>query len=567
MKISYKYELLSTDTLSEKEVVNKLLESRNITDITTFLNPINPAAIQIADFGYEKEIKTTLTLLEEIKQKDQTVVVYTDYDADGITGGTILWETLHLLGFKVMPYVPHRKMEGYGFSIRGIDTVKKEFDPTLIISVDHGISGREKIQYARNLGLHVIVTDHHLKPKHIPEDADAIFHIPVLSGSGVAYFFAKLIFEHFQKTTSKDINEKLTHNFQHDYLALAAIGTVADLVPLQGPSRSVVKYGLAAFASVNKIGLKQIMKDAGIDGKPITPYEIGFVIAPRINAIGRLEHAIDALRLLCTTSTTKAEELSFKIDDLNKTRQDLVKVAVQEAKEMVELITTEQGVLPNIIVLTSQSWHEGIIGLIAAKMVEEYHRPAIIMTSGDGIYKGSARSIPSFHITEFLQSMQELLLGAGGHKQAAGFSLEVGKLGLFLERVQKGAMELASSIDLEKVIEADIKMPIQRATMKLVEELEKLSPFGIGNPKPLFYTEGVLLDARLFGKGNEHIRLYVRDPEVKMNPIEILAFSHADIFPTLKPHMKLGVVYTLDKNIWMGKERLQAICNHIVVNA
>src|SRR3989344_4873746 len=196
MKIIFKQEIKSTDKLKTEELIDILLKNRQIKNKKEFLHPTHPAKINLTDFGFKREVKKTLKLLDSIKKNNQMIVVYTDYDADGITGGAILWETLHLLGFKVMPYVPHRKFEGYGFSKKGIDNVKKEFDPALIISVDHGITKVEEIKYATKLGIKIVITDHHLKGEKIPK-AESIFHIPALSGSGVAYFFAKEIFNYF----------------------------------------------------------------------------------------------------------------------------------------------------------------------------------------------------------------------------------------------------------------------------------------------------------------------------------------------------------------------------------
>src|SRR3989344_2335990 len=260
MKIKYKHEIKSNEKLSENKLVEILLKNRQIKKPKEFITPTHPLKIKLTDFGYKRELKKTLKQLEKIKKNNEMIVVYTDYDADGITGGAILWETLYFLGFKTMPYVPHRKKEGYGFSIKGIDNVKK------------------------------------------------------------------------QSTIN---NQQLTINFQTDYLALASIGSIADLVPLTGPTRSVVKYGLEAFTSIKRAGIKHLIDQAGITGKKITPYEVGFIIALRINAVGRLEHAIDALRLLCTTNNEKAFNLASRVGTTNKERQDMVVKAVEQAKQLI----------------------------------------------------------------------------------------------------------------------------------------------------------------------------------------------------------------------------------------
>lgn len=593
MKIVSKYQVKPDEKMTPDSLIKILLENRGVKKTDEFLNPTHPSSISISDFGFKKEIKKTLSLLQEIKKNNRMIVVYSDYDADGITGGAILWETLHLLGFKVMPYVPHRKLEGYGFSIKGIDNVKKQFDPALIISVDHGISAREKIAYAKKLSIDVIVTDHHLKPEKLPDKAFSIFHIPALSGSGVSYFFSKMVFEYFEAGHPKGVYARnlqlLASNFASDYLALASIGTIADLVPLIGPSRSVVKYGLAAFAGTKRIGIKHIMKEAGIDGKPVTPYTIGFVIAPRINAVGRLEHAIDALRLLCTKREDKAEELAGKVSNTNKERQDLVEKSVKEAVEKFEKIlranhsdlrtpavkkpsggfantSVSSQKLPNIIILHSKDWHEGIIGLIASKLCEKYYRPAIVLTDSDGFLKGSARSIPGFHITDFLRELKKYLIDVGGHPGASGFTMEKAKFDQFVEKAEKKAEKEIGEKDLERTITVDLKIPLAKINRSIVESFAKLEPFGIGNPAPVFLSDVEILDAKLFGKKNEHLKIIVKDPQKQSFPIEFIAFGSSELYAKLSRNMKTQIVYSLEINRWNGQETIRGRIIQIILN-
>ncbi|PIU74134.1 single-stranded-DNA-specific exonuclease RecJ [Candidatus Roizmanbacteria bacterium CG06_land_8_20_14_3_00_34_14] len=566
MKITYKNEIKPQDKLDPKNIVNLILKSRNIKDLDQFLNPPSPLTLSLIDFGpYKKPFEKVINILKEIKEKNQMIVVYTDYDADGITGGAVLWETLHLLGFKVRPYVPDRKTEGYGYSKKGIDNCIKQFNPSLIITVDHGITKIKEVEYAKLKNIKTIITDHHLKGDNIPK-AEAIFHIPALSGSGVAYFFAKEIFLSFgSKTTNYKL---LTTNFRIDYLVLAAIGTIADLVPLTGPSRSVVKYGLDAFPKIKRFGIKHILKQAGIADKKITPYEVGFMIAPRINAIGRLEHAIDALRLLCTNDEKKAFDLAHKIGNINIERQEMVEKSVVEARIMIsknllqnKLLTTHYPLPTKLIILVSDHWHEGIIGLIASKIAEEFYRPTLVLTKTDIGYKGSARSIPSFHITEFLRSLKEYIIDAGGHKQAAGFTLEKNQLYNFETAAQELSSKLISDKDLERKIEADLKIPISKINLELVESLSSLEPFGIGNPRPVFYSEGILTGAQLLGKTQKHLKLFISglSNQVTHNQasIEFLAFNSAEKFKDLSRGQKIKVVYNLDINEWNNKKTVQ----------
>ena len=554
MKISYKHELRLEDKLDPKDIVNLILKSRNIKNLNEFLNPQSPLKISLIDFDpkYKLYLIKVIKLLKEIKEKNQMIVVYTDYDADGITGGAILWETLHLLGFKVMPYVPHRRLEGYGFSKIGIDNVKKKFDPTLIISVDHGITKVEEIKYAKKLGIKIIVTDHHLKGDKIPTSTEAIFHIPALSGSGVAYFFAKEVFNSFPPVETQNF-ASLQKNLQTDYLAMASIGTIADLVPLVGPSRSLVKYGLETFSKIKRFGIKHILKQAGIQDKKITPYEVGFMIAPRINAIGRLEHAIDALRLLCTNDEKKAQVLANKIGNINIERQELVEKSVTEARLMIGSDPpggSDPRQIPKIIILISEHWHEGIIGLIASKIAEEFYRPTLVLTKTETGYKGSARSIPSFHVTDFLRSLKKNLIDVGGHKQAAGFTLHKDQLDLFVTAVRDRSEELIKDKDLERKIEADLKIPISKINLELVKSLEVLEPFGMGNPRPSFYSEGILTGAQLLGKTQKHLKIFV-------DGFEFLAFNKAEKFKELSRGHKIKIVYNLDINEWNNKKTIQ----------
>ena len=552
MKIKFKHEI-TAKKISPKQILDIILKNRDIKDLDEFLKPTSPLKFSLKDFGYKKkQIDDAMSLLKKIKESGRTIVVYTDYDADGITGGAILWETLHLLGFKAMPYVPHRQKEGYGFSNIGIDNVKKQYDPALIISVDHGITAVKQIAYAKKIGIPVIITDHHQKLEKIPKAAVSIFHIPKLSGSGVAYFFAKEVFENFRHLTS-DVGRLKTY-FETDYLALASIGTVADLVPLVDVSRSVVAHGLKAFPKVNRYGIRHIMKEAGIAGRPISPYEIGFIIAPRINAVGRLENAIDALRLLCTTDEKRAYALASKVGQKNVERQDLVKQSVEEALQ--EIVKLEKKGLPKLIILHSKKWHEGIIGLIASRILETYYRPVIVMTEGDGQLKASARSIVTFHITKFFESMKNMFINYGGHAQAAGFTMEREKLDIFMKKAVKRADKLIKDSDLERMIQADLKIPLFAATLTLTKELDILRPYGIGNSQPSFVSDVEIVHAQLLGKSQSHLKITVKSDGM-MFPIEMIAWGKADLFTSLSRGQKAQVVYTLDVNKWNGREKLQ----------
>lgn len=535
-------------------MIQTVLKDRGIKDIDVFLSPPHPLTISLEKFFnnktmFKKKWRAMVRLLKKIYDEKGSVVVYTDYDADGVTGGAILWETLHTLGFNVMPYIPDRKKEGYGFSEYGIDEVKRIYNPALIFSVDHGIVAHKQIMYAKKIGIPVVVTDHHQKQDKEPEDALAVFHIPELSGSGVAYFVAKEIAEEYG-------GAKKIEAFQRDFVALAAIGTIADLVPLSGASRNISKHGLEALSHSVRYGLRHIIKESGLDGKKITPYEVGYIIAPRINAFGRLEHAMDALRLLCTHSYGRAVGLAAKAGDINKTRQDLVDVAQKKAMKMAD---TEG----KIIIVRHDDWEEGIIGLIAGKLMNKYFKPVIVMTKSDGHAKASVRSVPGVDITAFLTSpeLRKYLIDVGGHAAAAGFSIALSNIEAFTRAAHKKANKEITNDMLTPTINVDFQIPLSFVSQKLVEKIAQLEPFGIGNPQPLFISQGIIKDTRLFGKKNQYIKILVRDED--MTFLEVTFFDK--IAHPLRAGDEVKVIYTLKIDTWGGKSKVVAMGRHVEV--
>lgn len=553
MKINIKHKI-KDDNTSTDECIKLLIRDRGVDDIDGFLTPPHPTSIPLKTFFTAKPSFTSdwsafVKKLQQIHRNGEMIVVYTDYDADGVTGGAVMWETLHKLGFKVMPYIPDRKKEGYGFSEFGLAHVKKEFNPTLVISVDHGIVAHKQIAYAKNeLGLSVVVTDHHQKQEKEPEDALAVFHTTELSGSGVAYFVAKEIAKEFGFTAEK------FQEFNRDFLALAATGTIADLVPLTGKSRSVVKYGLEAYGKSVRYGLRHLLKEAGLDGKPITPYEVGYVIAPRINAFGRLDHALEALRLLCTTSYAKATELAGKAGKINKERQDLVVIAQKKAEKMAD---TKK----NIIIVRDDSWEEGIIGLIAGKLMNKHHRPVIVMTRSDGFAKASVRSVPGIDITAFLTSkeIRPHLSEVGGHAAAAGFSIPLENIDGFIAAAEVKAEKEITDDMLVPTLHIDFEIPIRMATMELVKKLSQLEPFGMGNPQPNFISQGTIKDLIPFGKQKQYVRVLLHDGD--MGFLEV-TFFHKPNMP-LKIGSTVAIAYTLKLDTWGGKTKLSAMGRYV----
>jgi len=535
---------IAEKTLPEK-IIKTLLSRRKITDAEIFLRPPHPLTFSLKTLGFEKELMILLSHLQLCKENKKNVVVYTDYDADGITGGSVLWETLHILGFSVFPYVPHRQKEGYGFSIKGIDAVIEKYHPGLIISVDHGISARKQIQYASDKSTPVIITDHHTKPELLPDSAIAIIHCPLVSGSGLAYITALDLWH-----TLDPKNETLKTLFTQDFLALAALGTVADLVPLTEYSRSIAKYGLQAFSHSSKPGIKELLSVAGLTNSEISTYNAGFALAPRINAVGRLSHAIEAMRMLCTKDGIKAKQLAVQAQNYNTSRQKMVDFAVEKV-----FIAIEKTEIPKLILQKDKDWNEGIIGLISSKITEKFNRPSIVMTKTEKGWKGSARSVKGFDIITFLRSLK-LLEHVGGHPQAAGFSINNEQLSSFERKIDKHMKDVP--LPREKDLLVDISLPLSCISEKLADDIQLLAPFGIGNPTPVFQSAVKILFVKSMGKKQEHIKFIAQDLVERTKQIECVYFSPIEKQKEMiQVGITLSIVYTIEARYWQGIKKMQ----------
>lgn len=550
MNRTYHIDLTDKESLGTNDIIHTILKIRGIEDKDTFFNPPMPFDISLKQFGLDVEIEKICKRLDTALQKNESIVVYTDYDADGITGGAIMWETLHLLGFNVMPYVPHRVHEGYGFSQKGIDAIYNSFKPQVVVSVDHGIAAVDQIFYAKEkYDLDIIVTDHHAKQSRIPDAAHSIIHIPELSGSIVSYLVAKEIYQFLAKKKEKKY-QLLEYYMKHDYVTYAAIGAVADLVPLVNTVRAIVKHGLEQFWNMKHPGLKVTATKAGIkDDRNIKTYEVGFIIAPRINAIGRLGHALDALRLLCTNDSTRSVKLANSLHQINITRQKMVQAAKDQAEVMLQ---NNKEDVP-LIILRDDQWHEGIIGLIASEIVERMHVPVIVMTQGKGHLKGSARSLKGAHIAKLLEDCNHLLINHGGHEQAAGFSIDESKLSEFKREATSKASTRFKTLSKEKNITIDMKLPFSTITMELVESLSHFEPFGIGNPKIIVETHGAVQNPILRGDG-KHLFFSLHDD---ISTLDMIAFGKGEQYSEIASSKDTHVIFYPDINHWNGKKKIQ----------
>lgn len=530
--------------LGVDEIIKVLLENRRIRtkkEREEFFDPTPPEKIELKESGIdEKSIKKGIKRILKAKKSREKVIIFGDYDADGITSSAILWEYLYGLGMDVIPYIPERFSEGYGIKIESIAKLKEKYPKlSLIITVDNGIVAFDAVEKANKLGIDIIIVDHHEKGEKYPK-AYSVIHTTKLCGAGIAWIFIREL--------SKTIRD--TGYVIRDTLELAALGTVADQMPLVGVNRSFVKYGLDKLNNTRRIGLNALLDVSGVHKGDIGVYEINYMIAPRLNAMGRLEHAIDSLRLLCTKNRQRAFELAELLNRTNLRRQKVVDEVVIRAKDVVT-----KNKLERIIILEDESYHEGVIGLAASKLVDEFWRPAIVISKGAEISKGSARSISGFNIINAIRSAPGFILAGGGHEMAAGFSINTEDIPAFKKEMQKYAAEMIGDDILEKKIKIDLGIKFRVLSQLLVNKIKDMEPFGIGNPAPTFVTQNCEVEeVRRVGRSGNHLKFKLRSDGILFDAI---SFNNINDISDLVPGMKINVAYNLEENYWNGIITLQ----------
>ncbi|CAM3731528.1 single-stranded-DNA-specific exonuclease RecJ [Cohnella lubricantis] len=479
----------------------------------------------------------------------ERIRVYGDYDADGVTSTALMIRLLGRLGGDYDTYIPHRSREGYGLNIPAIDKAI-EAGVRLIVTVDNGISAVEPIAYARERGLDVVVTDHHEPPAILPEanvlvnpkQEDCGYPFKGLSGAGVAFKLAQAMLGRPDLTLAD----------------VAAIGTVADLMPLEDENRALVRLGLEQMAKQPSPGIRALAAVCGAEPDKLSSGRIGFGLAPRLNAGGRLESADPAVRLLVTDSGEEAEELAARLDSLNRERQQLVDDTLLEAEAMWQRkLEANGGRMPEAIVLAGEGWNAGIAGLVASKLVERYYRPAFVLAydAGSEKCKGSARSIDGFDLHAALTDCAELMEHFGGHQAAAGLTIRLDRLPELEARLCRLAAERIAPADWIPKRKADLIVPVSELTLETADLLKQLEPFGNGNPTPKFALRGVAVgDKRLMGKDNRHLRLVAEERRLR---IEAVGFGMAEDAAALEKGAVVDLLGELAVNEWNGSRRVQ----------
>ncbi len=550
--------LSSPDSSTRRqELLESLYQRRQLNDpqaIHQFLHPPDPNSISLTTAGISPDsIQLTLARLQIARQSGETVVIYGDYDADGITATALLWEALYSQGIKAFPFIPHREDHGYGLSLEGLKEVIAKHQPNLIITVDNGIVAHDSAQYILDQGIDLIITDHHQPAKTLPP-ANAIVHSDQIAGSGVAWFLAREL-SHLD-SNSFDPNRLLD---------LLAIGTIADLMPMVGVNRSLAKFGLETLTHTQRPGLIALKKEAGIEPDThLSTYHVGYILGPRINAMGRISHGLDALRLLCTKNPQQATKLAHLLGDTNKTRQELTQVSLEQAENLFQSQSDADS--SKVIIIDHEDFHEGVIGLIAGKLTEKYYRPAIVISRGETISKASCRSVSGINIIELIRTHQNLLINAGGHPGAAGFTINSDNILEFRQLLTATSQNKIDDALLVPGLDIDVKLDLSDLSLDLEQDLHSFEPFGLLNPRPVFSASVQLISANLVGRDQNHLKLTLASPQSN-ETFDAIGFRLGELFPNLSPGDSLEVAFTLSRNTWRGLTKLQLIIKDLSVSS
>jgi len=536
-------------------LVASLLWNRGIKEkeaIREFLDPSWERDVH--DPFLFRDMKKTVERIFKAVDAKEKIVIFADYDADGVPAGTILAATLREYGFSADIYTPHRETEGYGLNVKAIEYLAAQ-GTKVIITCDCGISNTAEIAFAAEQGIDVIVTDHHQEPAELPAKAFSIIHPKIsgetypckfLSGGGVAFKLAQALLRTRPVPNGEAIEKRLTE--------LAAIALVADMVPILGEARTLTNYGLRVLNKTTRLGLVKLYETAGIVPGAVTTQTIGFQIAPRINAAGRMDHANGAVALLNATDDEEATRLAIALNDTNTERQRVTKTMTDEVRE--QIFATGQEDAP-VLVNYDEKWAAGLMGLVAGKIVEEFNRPAFVFTKKNGSeLVGSGRSIPAWNLILAMQKIPDAFLRFGGHIGAAGMSIAPEKFDDFKKRIVELAANDLSGKDLTPALDVDAEISLSQIDWELEKWLAKFEPHGMGNRPPLFVGRGLtVIAADAIGADGKHLRLTLCENEGKSH--KCIGFKFGALASELAAGNKIDAVFEINVNEWNGRRELQ----------
>ncbi|WP_226037008.1 single-stranded-DNA-specific exonuclease RecJ [Aquibacillus saliphilus] len=532
-------------------LTERLLIQRGISSEEQAQRFLTPELTQLLDPFLLNDMEKAVTRVKQAIEQGESILVFGDYDADGVSSTTVMIEALQELGAICDYYIPNRFTEGYGPNKQAFRQAYKQ-GYTLIITVDNGIAAVKEAEIAKQLGIDLIITDHHEVQEVLP-DAMAIIHpkcspdytFDELAGVGVAFKFA----------------EALLGYFPNQLLDLVAIGTIADLVPLVNENRILAHFGLKALTSSKRSGITALKQTCNIEGT-VTEEHIGFLIGPRLNAVGRLQDADAAVDLLLTKDPNHANELVQFIDQLNQERKKIVTEISNEAEAIVE--ADETGTNDNVIVVASEGWNEGVLGIVASKLVRKYDRPTIVLSINKEkmTAKGSARSISGFDLFSNCMQIREDFIHFGGHAQAAGMTLTEENISVIRTKLNNLASEQLTPDDFKQTLIIDNTVQIEELDVSLISELDKLAPFGMGNPKPLFHIHAVPNEVRQIGNQKNHLKMSIKQSQSQLDSI---GFGMGDLYSKISPNAEMDIVGQLEINEWNGKRKVQMLVKDLAI--
>lgn len=539
-------------SLGVSEIVARLLVARGCRDGQAARRFLNPSHDQLHDPQLMLDMRRAVERLLVAIDRGERILIYGDYDVDGTTGTVVLRRALEILGARTGYHVPHRFTEGYGIQQAALEKAKAE-GYKLVVSVDCGIRAHEPLIWAREHGLDVIVTDHHLPdegegapPAYAvlnPNQRGCDYPDKNLAGVGVAFKLAHALFR-----------ERGRESQIGGFLKMVAIGTVADVAQLTGENRTIVALGLADLPKATNPGLRALMEVAGCDDR-MTAYDLGFRIGPRINAAGRMEAARAIIELFEATDAEEARRLATHLDALNRQRQTVQSEITRHALSALSVET--DGAHAHVAVVAGDGWHRGVIGIAASKVAEKINRPCIVISLEEDLGHGSARSIDAYHLLNGLTACADLFEKFGGHSHAAGLTIRRERIPELRRRLNEHAASSLSDEDLLPVLHIDAELPASALSLALTEELRRLEPFGAGNRRPVFMTRDMRVSAEPRILKERHLKMKVACADGRTHDAIWWNGVEETCGRTLKPQDRIEMAYTVEPNTWQGVTRLQ----------
>jgi single-stranded-DNA-specific exonuclease len=551
-------------SLKVSPLVAQVLINRGITDVHAGSIFLRPKLTELIDPEKMPGIETAVCRLKQAIGEKEKISVYGDYDVDGITGVAILWQVLTMLGAQVDYYIPHRIDEGYGLNTEAVRQLA-EAGARLLITVDCGITDFESASLAEKLGIELIITDHHQPEEKLPK-AVAIVH-PALqqtypnqdsSGAMVAFKLAWAIANEFNVGTRL---QPTLREFMLNATSLAAMGTIADIVELCGENRVLTSYGLKALPECTMPGIQALIETAGLTGQGLDSFDIGFRLAPMLNAAGRMGHARLAVELLTSDSELRSMKIAEYLKEQNKQRQQCERKIFRQAREMITRLGLNHPDRKSIV-LASEDWHGGVLGIVASRIVDKFYRPTILMCIENKIAQGSGRSIPGFCLLSAIRECSHHLKKFGGHKMAAGVTIEAAKIEQFAADFEAHTRRNLHEDDVVDKLYIDAVSPLREFRIAAVSELSLLGPFGAGNPRPIFATKGVRLASppRKVGVRGDHLQLAITDNTAS---IRCIGFRFGKLEKKLLEHEFFNVAYQPQINTYNANTNVEFVLSDI----